>query len=584
MRSDRIMAAPSTTPVDLPVMPSRLHQGQRVGRHVIDGWVRDGGMAVVYRGHHVDTGAKVAIKVIAERYARDPVLTARFEREGQVMGRLASVPGVVRVHDVGTLADGRRYLVMEWIEGEDLDDLLDHLRNQDERMEIARACRLVRDVARGIAGAHARQVVHRDLKPSNVMLDRREGVERAKVVDFGVSADLGARERGEDLTTTGMALGTSGYMAPEQALGLHADPAFDVWALGVLCFELLTGDHVPPGVDAQRLHDVAERRSGVPESVAKLIRGCLAMDMRQRPTAAEVAARLDAVLGQLAVAGLRDAPGDDRPEKAAGAIEGTDPRQPRVRRGDASALGLEAPPRITPVRVAAKAKPGAAGAVTKGVAGAEDRRARRVGIVLSVVALGLALSIAGAMALWPGADDGRAVEASVKPDRSPVIAKEPEVAPVEAEAEAEDAAAAIEPEVDAEGAGVAVEPGEPAAESEAKAVPPERESSEGGGRPAKDPGPRKSAPEASGPAHETPRCEDLRSAADAAKASRNWSAVLSRTRDASCWASKSERTLLRVTALAELGRWEECVRAGSGSADPRIATRTKFCRKQQEAG
>lgn len=546
----------SPTPVDRPVLPSRLPEGTRAGRHVIDGWVRDGGMSVVYRGHHVETRTKVAIKIIAERCAADPELVARFEREGQVMGRLSGQSGVVSVHDVGTLLDGRRYLVMEWIDGEDLEDLLDDLRNRDRRIEVPRACRITRDVARGIAAAHARQVVHRDLKPSNVMLDRRDGVERAKVVDFGVSADLGARERGEDLTRTGMSLGTSGYMSPEQALGLPADPAFDVWALGVLLYELLTSTRLPPALDAQGLPDVRERRSDVPDGIAQLIRACLAVDMRMRPTAAEVASRLDGVLGRLAVKGLRELPDDDRPGDVVGAIERRDSISAVMNRAD----GLQAPPRITPVRVAVvKATPEEVAARSK----PSEEPSSRGAIAVGLVVLGLVFAIWATRGMWMSAE---AVDEHEPPskqeDREPVVVARADVGGTKRAAEVEP----LEPPP--------VEPSEP------EPVDGSKQRDDGGASKSTRPNP----PEPSGPAHETSRCQEQRSNAESAKASRDWVTVLSKSRDASCWASSAERMLLRVTALAELGRWDECVRVGSGSSDPDVAKRTKFCRKQQEAG
>jgi serine/threonine protein kinase len=572
----------SPTPVDRPVLPSRLPEGTRTGRYAIDGWVRDGGMSVVYRGHHVETRTKVAIKVIAERYATEAELVARFEREGQVMGRLAGQFGVVSVHDVGTLLDGRRYLVMEWIDGEDLEDLLDHVRNRDTRIEVPRACRITRDVARGIAAAHARQVVHRDLKPSNVMLDRRDGVERAKIVDFGVSADLGARERGEDLTRTGASLGTSGYMSPEQALGMPADPAFDVWALGVLLYELLTSARLPPALDPQRLPDVRERRPDVPDGIAQLIRACLAVDMRMRPTAAEVASRLDGVLGRLAVKGLRELPTDDRPGDVVGAIERSDSISAIMNRAD----GLQAPPRITPVRVAVvKATPEQVAAVVKSSAPVEEPSSR-MAILVGVAALAVVFAIWATRGMWMATEAVDDSEPATK--QEPAVVARADAGGTKRADEGEPSAPRVQP---AEPSRVEpsepppvepsqsprVEPSEPPAEPD---VDHSKRPDDGGSSKSTRPTP----PEPSGPAHETARCEAQRSKAESAKASRDWDTLLARTRDASCWASSAERVLLRVTALAELGRWDECVRVGSGSSDPDVAKRTKFCRKQQEAG
>ena len=293
-----------------------LGTGAHLGRHVIDGWLREGGMAVLYRGHHIATHAKVAIKI--QRPCEEDATTtaARFMREADVMGRLSSAPNVVRVLDVGSLPDGRAYLVMEWIEGENLEELLDGLRSTDSRMPIDRACRLVADVARALEAAHRVGVVHRDVKPSNVMVDRGlPDREVAKLLDFGISADLGAGARGEHLTAAGVVLGTSSHVAPEQALGLPADPGFDVYALGMVLFEAVTGHTLPPAELAPlRLPPLRELRAGVPPALEALVLRCTSRDPSARPSAGEVVAALEGIRGERAagIAGVgvlvREAP------------------------------------------------------------------------------------------------------------------------------------------------------------------------------------------------------------------------------------------------------------------------------------
>ena len=171
-------------------MPEVLPSGTEVDRHVIDSVLRDGGMATIYLGHHRATSARVAIKILHTEYVHQPDFVARFDREAQVMGRLSGCPQIVSVHDVGALPDGRHYLVMDLVRGHDLRDELDQLAGREERMDVPRALSLMRDVAAGLAAAHHADVVHRDVKPSNIMLESSAGREVAKLLDFGISADL----------------------------------------------------------------------------------------------------------------------------------------------------------------------------------------------------------------------------------------------------------------------------------------------------------------------------------------------------------------------------------------------------------
>lgn len=190
-----------------------------------------GGMGEVYRARDRDSGRLVAVKVLHAVLATGQGAAQRFEREATLLASLTH-PGIVQHVAHGWLADGRGYLAMEWLEGEDLST---RLRRGPLGVEESRA--LVEQAAEALGLAHKRGVVHRDIKPSNLFLCR-DG--RVAVIDFGIAR---AQAVAVDMTRTGMILGTPGYLAPEQARrGAKAlDARADVFALGCVLFECLTG-------------------------------------------------------------------------------------------------------------------------------------------------------------------------------------------------------------------------------------------------------------------------------------------------------------------------------------------------------
>jgi serine/threonine protein kinase len=292
--------APEITPGS--VLPARLPKGFVVDEHVVDGWLRDGGMAAIYRAHRISDGRRVALKLQLPSTAHDQAIGERFEREAELMWRIRGSPHVVELLDVGVLDDGRRYLLMEWVEGEDLEDLLDFLRNQDERLSIPRACRIGRDVARGLAALHGHGVAHLDLKPANVMIGWGEdGGDVIELVDFGIAADLRDSTEPSSEIAGGRLMGTSRYMSPQQARGLAPSPSFDVYALGVLLFESLSGSRVPPdGWTPETLPRVDALRKQVPTALAELVRACMDFDPERRPASATaVVEALDGILARL---------------------------------------------------------------------------------------------------------------------------------------------------------------------------------------------------------------------------------------------------------------------------------------------
>jgi eukaryotic-like serine/threonine-protein kinase len=524
---------PPSARVTEPV-PIRLPRGTVLGRYAVDGWVREGGMAALYRGHHVQTGAKVAIKVQRSSDEDDATVAARFVREGEVMGRLSGVPNVVQVHDMGALPDGRRYLVMEWIDGDNLEELLDGLRNTDASLSIERACRLVADVALALAAAHRASVVHRDVKPSNVMIDRSlADREVAKLLDFGISADLGAGGHGVDLTATGVVLGTSGYVAPEQALGLPADPAFDVYALGVVLFEAITGRAMPPeGLGPLRLPPLRQLRAGVPAELEVLVERCMSRDPSQRPASAgEVAEVLAAV---------------------------------RAERGAGASMAIGAAASASGVVVAE------ASAAAVAVAEASGVRPGATGAAVSPWWWGLGgFVLVGALGWWALASQGPSGSAATN--------------------EVGGASAAIHTAADATGSTTGAGPAAIGDGSHAGGSTglgtleggPETESS------GSESGEASTTESGAPPPIQPARCRRVRSEAEAAVARRDWQRVIRASTDRACWSSSAQRLdrkAMRVKAWLELERYERCVGEGTGETEPRVARLTKYCREKLAGG
>ena len=188
-----------------------------------------GGMGEIYRATDTELGRTVAVKLLADRYAGDLSVRARFKREALAAARLSSSPNIVTIYDVGEWA-GRPYIVMECLGGGSLEKVLRDAAGG----EPGRALTWLEQAAAALDAAHAHGVVHRDVKPANLLLD---GQGRVHVADFGIASAAGL----DSLTLTGTVLGTASYLSPEQAQGGRASPAGDCYSLAVVAFELLTG-------------------------------------------------------------------------------------------------------------------------------------------------------------------------------------------------------------------------------------------------------------------------------------------------------------------------------------------------------
>jgi serine/threonine-protein kinase len=237
--------------VDTEADPQRLIGVVLASRYRVESLLGHGAMGTVYRARHVKVGREFAIKILHPRLLADEKIRRRFAREAELAGALHH-RNVVNVVDVGESADGLRYLVMEYAGGSTLYELI----KGAGPMPSAQVTAIVRQLLAGLEHAHDRGLIHRDFKPENVIIERGHGVDLVKIVDFGVAIlrDDAATPGNTRLTTAGLVLGTPLYMAPEQALGAPIDHRIDLFALGVMCFEMLTG--MPPfdgdGVDVAR--------------------------------------------------------------------------------------------------------------------------------------------------------------------------------------------------------------------------------------------------------------------------------------------------------------------------------------------
>lgn len=210
--------------------------GTQLGSYVVVARIADGAMARVYEGRHQETRDRVAIKVLHSHVARDPVAVERFRREYET-ARSLEHPKIVDVIDFGETRDESYFLTMEYLEGEELSELL----AREGALYPAQAVRIGCQLALGLHCAHSDGVIHRDLKPDNIFLCPTPQGPAVRILDFGsVKLQL---EAGPKLTAVGMTLGSPFYMSPEQAQGkLDVDQRTDVWALAAILYEMATGE------------------------------------------------------------------------------------------------------------------------------------------------------------------------------------------------------------------------------------------------------------------------------------------------------------------------------------------------------
>jgi serine/threonine protein kinase len=266
-------------------------------RYQLQSPIGRGGMATIYRGLDRRMDRVVAIKVLREAYSTDPKFVTRFQREAKAASALQH-PNIVQVFDYGQ-TNGNYFIVMELIEGT---DLRRYLRSRGI-LDIDRAVIIAHDIALGLGAAHRRGIVHRDVKPQNVLVGRDGSI---KLTDFGIASvykDINA----ERLTTTGMTLGTVQYYAPEQAQGEIVNPAADVYALGIVMYEMLTGrppfdGDTPVAVAMQHIQEKPTPPSHlnphIPPALEEIIMRCLEKAPERRFPDGNALARALELLGE----------------------------------------------------------------------------------------------------------------------------------------------------------------------------------------------------------------------------------------------------------------------------------------------
>lgn len=258
-----------------------------------------GRIGIIYRAYQRTMERMVAIKMLRDTNL-DRTVLERFRREARIMARLRS-PHTATVYDFGQLDEGALWIAMELIPGCSLADLLTQVGHLDLRTTVS----VLRDICLSLEEAHRMGLVHRDLKPANVMVEISESGYLAKVTDFGVAKVTGAS--GAALTGPGVTVGSPAYMAPEQAMGELVGPPADLYSLGCLAFEMLTGRHLFDGTISGILHQhisdpppeimmyTRERHPAMPDLEAVVMR-CLEKEPRQRfPSARALRMALEAL-------------------------------------------------------------------------------------------------------------------------------------------------------------------------------------------------------------------------------------------------------------------------------------------------
>jgi serine/threonine protein kinase len=275
--------------------------------HRIESVAGRGGMGVVYRATHLALNRTVALKLISSEFAEDPDFRERFTRESQIAASLDH-PHVIQIHHAGE-EDGRLYITMRFVEGTDLAAMI----AKDGGLEAEIAVQILSQVATALDTAHTRGLVHRDVKPANILIESRDSQQLAYLTDFGLTKRASA---GGGLTKAGTLVGTVDYMAPEQLEGKRVDARADIYALGCVLYQALTGEvPFPRDTDPAKIWahmstpapSVAAAAPGLPDQLDEVVSRAMAKKPEDRyPSAGDFGrAALAAVGGRTAVRGER---------------------------------------------------------------------------------------------------------------------------------------------------------------------------------------------------------------------------------------------------------------------------------------
>jgi CheY-like chemotaxis protein len=289
-----------------PRTPAQASPGSVLGgRYRLESMIGGGSFGTVYRARHVELDNPVAVKVLSTSADTDPEAMARFRREGALACRVQH-PNAVQVHDLDVTTNGVAFLVMELLHGRSLDTLLEEMGQLTPR----RSTEILAPVCHALAAAHAAGIVHRDIKPSNIFLHETESGEVPKILDFGIAKITGAAALGQALTVDGSLLGTPAYMAPERFRRGHYGPKSDVYSVGTVLYEMLSGrlPFVPASPDPLALvamqteeepPPLRPRCRDISPELEALVRTTLDKDPAVRPTAELLARRLAKVATEL---------------------------------------------------------------------------------------------------------------------------------------------------------------------------------------------------------------------------------------------------------------------------------------------
>lgn len=380
-------------------MDANIHPGTiLLGKYRVERVLGRGGMGIVLAARHLDLGELFAIKLLLPEAMGTPEALNRFLREARASARLKG-EHVAKVHDVGSLENGAPYMVMEFLDGMDLKQVV----QAHGPLPVRDAVTYVLQASDAIAEAHVLGIVHRDLKPANLFLTRRpNGSPRVKVLDFGISRLV--TPDGMDLTKTGSMLGSPLYMSPEQMMhAKQVDARSDIWAMGVVLHELVTG-RVPFPADTlteivgRVLQDQApppsQLRPGVPPELDAVVARCLQKRPEHRfQRIEELMAALEAV--------------STAPSHAVGAVRQSAASQPGfAAHGGALPSGHVSQPALAPPTSAPPAAAATSSSWGNVTAPSHPTKAHKIGILLGAVLGAMALAVGGVWLAWGSAEAG----------------------------------------------------------------------------------------------------------------------------------------------------------------------------------